>query len=123
MTQKFRTVGGSKNYKAWKDWGEGDYIIGKFEKTGIQETKYGEQQWYDTNVLATSMDDVKVNKTFRFNGNGSMDFAMEEVEPGETIRVEYEGLKTLESGNFKGKEFHAIKVEVAEEEQEDLSGL
>ena len=113
----FKEVTSERQYRAWKEWKIGDFIEGKYIEQGEVETKYGMQRWFDVKLSDSSMD-VNTSKVFRLNGTGSLDNKMDEVEINDEIKVIYEGLKVLERGNFKGKEFHDVKVLVAEKEKE-----
>jgi len=44
------------------------------------------------------------------NSCGSMKNAMEQVQPGDYIKFKYLGVSKLESGKFKGSDFHRVQV-------------
>lgn len=121
--EKFREVGGAKDYRAWDLWDNGDYVLGEYVGTGESETVYGIQQYHDVRVKDASFE---IGKVIRLNGNGSLDSKMEELEEGQTVKVEYFGKKVLTSGKYKGKDFHDVRVSVAEKQvaqEAEFTGL
>lgn len=47
------------------------------------------------------------------NGAGNLMYRMRNVSVGDFCRVEYQGLKVIESGKMKGKESHNFEVLIA----------
>lgn len=107
---KYQEIGGSRTFRAWNQWEEGEYVAGKYTKTSVD--KYGKNN-YAITVEETNIDSIEVGTNLVLNANGSLDHKMEEVELKSDIMVEYVGQKTLTEGPFKGKEFHDVKVKVA----------
>lgn len=109
----FRKIGGRK-YKAWKNYEEGDYIIGKY--TQSYEDNYNHTCW-ELQVIETNIDDFKVGDLVGINYTGSIAYKFEEagIEPGQVVKLEYLGLGEMTKGNHKGKEFHDVDVAIAEE--------
>jgi hypothetical protein len=54
-------------------------------------------------------------KRYGLNGSGSLDKAFEQIRQGWYVEIAYEGMFTLESGNFKGTEYHRFKVQYDDE--------
>lgn len=48
------------------------------------------------------------------NGTGSLNREMDRIKPGTYCQVNYEGVKALTKGKFKGKNCHIFNVLVAE---------
>lgn len=123
----FKEVSGARNYRAWDQWGEGEFITGKYSATGDQPTAYGDQKWYEIEVDDSNFP-CDGGKTLRLNGCGALDSKMAEIEVGSIIKVQYDGEGVMPKGPFKGKPFKDIKVFVADEDTKvesssDYSGL
>ena len=131
-TLKFRKSSGSCKYKPWKDWSQGDYIIGTFIK---QKTDKFDNPSYLVEVIETTLEDVAEGENFGLNSNGSLNyqFESEEVSEGQVIKVEYEGEDKIEdkAHKFYGKTFHKVSLSIASdsseaataEENDDLDDL
>ena len=113
MTFKFRKVKGSSKYKAWKEWEEGDYVIGDYEDKGTDQ--FGNPS-YRLKIIETTLEGVEEGDTFTLNSNGSLNYKIEDVEIGSVIRVEYCGEDILDNPKspFNGKTFHKVELEVAD---------
>jgi len=86
----FKQSKGARKFLTWKKWLEGDF--------------------------ETSLENVEEGDLFGLNSNGALNYKMEDVEVGTTIRVEYEGMDTLDNPKspFHGKEFHKIDLQIDE---------
>lgn len=114
MSYSFRTVMGQSSYKAWSKWSAGDFLVGKFQSTG--EDNFGKPN-YKVEVIEASFDDgeePQAGSIFSFNSSGALTKAMEEVNPGDVIKVIYKGEETLTKGKYKGKKYHSMEVLVAD---------
>lgn len=133
---KFRTIGGSKAYRNWSLWRDGEYILGKF--TGTSTDNFGKENFHievmETNVVFDPEHhyiptrgknkgkkvfdrEIEVGKVMALNNAGSLAYKMESVNEGEVVRVTYAGTDTLpEDHQYAGSDFHLIEVEVAETE-------
>lgn len=108
----FRQVGGARVYRSWKNWEEGDTLIGKFQKQF--EDNYG-NPGYEVEVIETDFhngENIEQGKVIGLNSCGSLNYKMEEVQLGSVIRVEYNGTDIGEKGPYKGKEFHDVSLDV-----------
>lgn len=113
MSYNFRTVMGQSSYKSWKNWEEGDYLVGKY--VSQQEDNYGKPN-YKVEVIEagfSSGDAPKAGAMFTFNSSGALNKAMDEVKEGDVIKVIYKGEETINKGKYKGKAFHSMEVLVA----------
>jgi len=124
----FKEVSSSREYKGWKLWSEGDYVIGIYKDNGEQESDYGMQQWFDIEVEESNFG-FKSNRPLRLNGCGSLNSKMEEIGHGARVKIQYDGIGTMPKGKFKGKDFTDVKVFVADDAapttkaRQDYSGL
>jgi hypothetical protein len=113
MSYNFRTVMGQSSYRSWKQWNEGDYLVGKYISTG--EDSFGNPN-YKVEVIEAGFDSgeaPKVGAVFTFNSAGALNKAFEEIEKDEVVKVIYRGEDTITKGKFKGKKFHSMEVMVA----------
>lgn len=109
----FKEVSGARQYRGWRDWSDGEYVIGKFKDNGEQESDYGMQQWFDVEVTESNFG-LDTNKTLRLNGNGALNPKMDEIALGTEIKIQFDGYDVLTKGKFKGKEFADVKVFVSD---------
>lgn len=142
----FEQVGGSKIFRPWGHWTEGDVIIGKF--TGTSEDNFGNEN-YDIEVSEVEFDqkriqyknkkgedsvleEPKIGDIFCLNSCGALEKAMEKCDIGDIIKVIYTGTILLNKGKFAGKEAHTMKVlraagtpktKTAVVEEDDTDGL
>jgi hypothetical protein len=113
MSYAFKTVMGQSAYRAWKNWSEGDYLVGKY--ISESEDSFGNPN-YKVEVIEAQFDDgntPKVGSNFTFNSSGTLKKAMAEVNANDIIKVIYKGEDVVSKGKFKGKKFHSMEVLVA----------
>lgn len=55
-------------------------------------------------------------KNLGLNSNGMLDKAMEQIEIGTFVQIEYKGSNKIEKGKVKGKEAHSVSVSVLVED-------
>lgn len=106
----FKRVTGASNYRKWTEWKVGDYMVGKYNS---QTTDKYNKPNYSFEVQETKFADGKNITTGDFmtlNSNGSLDFAMKNVEEGDIVMVVYKGKDVQTKGPYKGKEFHKLEV-------------
>lgn len=133
---KFTQLTGSKVFRPWALWEEGDTIIGSL--VNISEDNYGKPN-YEISVIEVdfaedqaSYENKKgekivcktpnVGEIFVLNSNGSLDRSMERVENGDVVKVIYQGVDILAKGKYAGKEFHKLDVFFAPGEDKEVSG-
>ena len=119
-------LNGSKLYKPWKEWAEGDYIIGKFVGTSID--KYRKTNWHLELIECSFSDgtELEIGKMFGANSTGMMDKVMEGVEIGQIVELLYKGTEVLTTGDFEGSDAHVTEVSIVTEEEDssdDTDGL
>jgi hypothetical protein len=120
----FEQIGGSKLFRPWGHWTEGDSLVGKF--TGTSEDNFGNTN-YDIEVEECEFERERIvtqnkkneavtyvapkeGEVFCLNSCGSLDKAMEKCDIGDTVKVIYTGTVILNKGKFAGKEAHTMKV-------------
>lgn len=121
MSFKFNKIG-SRSYRSWKKWSEGDYLIGKFKKQ--YEDQFG-NPGYEVAVIETDFaeegDNLNEGDILGLNSCGGLNYKMEEVPENAVIKVEYMGTDVMEKGPMKGKEFHKVELSVDETTVEQVS--
>jgi hypothetical protein len=122
----FKTVSyGDNNSIFTKNLEIGDVIEGAYLDIGtdkFDKNKYKFLLSKAITVLSKKKDDVELTpKTISpgeqvelFGGGGGLDFTMQGVNTGSTVRLTYNGKKSLEKGPYAGTAVHNWKVEVEE---------
>lgn len=119
--------GGPAYFKGWKQWDEGDYVIGKYEssyestfrgttttnyRVKVLESNFGVEDKMGNPIDAEDL----IDSTLILNGVGKLDKFMEKVTPGMLVEVEYGGKKPGNDGQL----YHQFNVlQAGEEEAED----
>ena len=104
---------GQSSYKGWKNWSEGDYLVGKYISQA--EDQFGNPN-YKVEVIEAQFEDGTTPKpasVFTFNSSGTLKKAMDEVSIGDIVKVIYKGEDVISKGKFKGKKYHSMEVLVA----------
>lgn len=127
MSRKYvvrKSLNGPKVFRKWSEYSTGDILIGKFVGKHEDQT-YNKTHWIVKVEEAFTKEDPDklIGKDVVLNACGSLDKAMEQVEEGQIIQVEYMGMEEMSKGKYAGKEAHLVKVDLVEEEEEDYSGL
>ena len=99
---EWETVGGSTMYINPAKLEAGTEIIGVFEKTFIQNGRFGQKIVHE---IATP-EGAKL-----LNGTGQLNKSMGFLEPGDTVKIVYHGKKMLETGERKGTMAHQWQVQ------------
>lgn len=123
-TKKLSSV--KATYRKWSEWDAGDILIGTYK--GSQTDSYDKPNWL-IEVEDAQFTNAKTAKKFMpkgdekvvigLNSSGKLDQAMEQVEMGDMVQIEYKGMSTIEKGKYKGKDAHDIEVDLVEEDDED----
>lgn len=118
FVSKKKLSGTRCTYRAWKDWEEGDYLIGTFK--GTKTDNYDKPNYLvqvEEAEFANKKESKKlIGQVIGLNSAGSLDKAMENVVEGDMVQVLYNGMGQIEKGKYAGKEAHAIEVDLVEEE-------
>lgn len=112
-------------YRKWNEWDEGDVLIGTYK--GSQTDSYDKPNWL-VEVEDAQFTDKKAAKKLMVSGEkiiiglnstGKLDVAMEQVEIGDMVQIEYKGMSTIEKGKYKGKDAHDVEVDLVEAEDDE----
>lgn len=129
FTRKASLAGGSRLYKAWKEYAEGDFVVGKF--LGTHTDQFG-KVCIVLNVLdcefAGDSAEKFIDKELVINACGTITKLIEEekFQIGSVYQVTYNGLFSLTKGKFAGKDAHSVsidEVELSTEEDSDENYL
>lgn len=105
MSFNFRKIGGRK-YKAWKEWEENEYLVGRFIEE--YEDSYG-NPGYEVEVIESDVEDFKEGDIVGLNSCGSLNHKMSKVQKDAVIKIIYAGKDVMDKGKYKGKEFHQVE--------------
>lgn len=125
--RKFKTTkklsGVKTEYRAWKEWDEGDVIICKLVGTAQNRKNKSKKDWIvevEDAFFADKKEQKRViGKTLTLNTAGQLDKGMEQVENGDMVQVTYNGSKEMEGGDYEGQMAHSMSVDVVEEDTGD----
>lgn len=120
---KRKLSGVKTEYRAWKEWDEGDILIGKLVGTTQNRKAKNKKDWI-IEVLETFFADKKEmkrlnNKTVTLNTAGQFDKGMEQLENGKLFQVTYNGQKEMQGGDYEGQMAHTMEVEEVTEGGDD----
>ncbi len=126
--RKFKTKavlsGVRTEYRAWKEWAEGDTLVCKLIGTSQNRKAKAKKDWI-VEVIEPFFEDKKEQKRLKagtrltLNTAGQLDKGMVQVEMGAIIQVTYNGSKVMTGGDYEGDYAHTM--EVAEVESDDGS--
>lgn len=125
--RKFRTskvLSGSRSeYRAWKEWDEGDLVIGKLLGSSPNKLNPGKKDWL-LEVIEVGFQDKadskrlgKAGTRLTLNTAGQLDKGLEQVKMGAIVQVTYNGNKEMEGGKYAGKMAHMMEVTEVEEDK------
>jgi len=114
MGFNFRNKGG-RTYRSWKQWSEGDFIIGTYQES--YEDQFG-NECYEVKIIETDFAEEKDNLdegvTLGVNSCGALKNKFKDVPVGSTVRIEFLGTGVVEKGPMKGKDFNNVGLGVDE---------
>ena len=114
---KFKDVGGTKMFRPWNKWNEGDMLVGKYVGTFIDNY---DKEGYEIEVQSATFSDgeqISDGTLFGANSAGGFDRKMKLVPEGSIVQIVYNGKKALgDKHKFKGSTFHDISVGVTDDE-------
>lgn len=116
-----KVSGSPKAFKGWKDWKVGDTVIGVFKETFTDKYKKTATVICVEETFFKGDKENYVGKDLVLNSCGKLDKAVEKLQKGDLIQVEYKGKSMLETGPYAGKEAHDVqvdKIELVEESDE-----
>lgn len=122
-----RTLTGSNVYRPWKDYSEGDVVVGIFQGIHIDNFKKNNAKIKVTYAeFADGTGHTLEGKVLVINSCGSLEKSLEIMEEGAAYQFVYNGKVTLEKGPYAGKEAHSVaidEVELDEEAGQSNAGL
>jgi hypothetical protein len=111
-----RTLSGVKTeYRAWKEWDEGDSLVAKLIGTSKNRKAKNKNDWI-VEVIEPFFSDKKEMKRLKegtrltLNTAGQFDKGMEQLEIGAAFQVTYNGSKEMEGGDYAGQNAHTMEV-------------
>ncbi len=117
---KKKLSGVKTEYRAWKEWDEGDVIICKLVGTSQNRKNKSKKDWIvevEDAFFADKKEQKRViGKTLTLNTAGQLDKGMEQVSEGELVQITYNGSKEMEGGDYEGQMAHSMSVDVVEED-------
>lgn len=116
-----KVSGGRKTFRPWKEWEEGEFVVGKF--VGMHTDQYDKECPIIT-VEYAEFTDMKAAKALHgkdivLNNAGQLNKGVEKLAEGDFIKVTYQGTSEIEKGKYAGKDAHLIDVEIVEEDNGD----
>ena len=127
MGRVYKKIGGSKFYRSWKLWEEGEFLEGQL--IDISSDNYDKPNYHikveKMNFELEYKDKaLEVGSTLVLNSCGSIDSKLEAYDPADKstkifCKFTYleEGVIDNEKSKFNGKSFHNVDVEIFEEEK------
>lgn len=122
---KKKLSGVKTEYRAWKEWDEGDVVIAKLVGTSVNRKNKSKNDWI-VEVEEAMFSDSKAakaitGKTLTLNTAGQLDKGMTQVEIGDLVQVTYNGQKEMQGGEYEGQMAHTMEVELVEEDNGEES--
>lgn len=127
--RKFKTTkvlsGVRTEYRAWKDWEEGDTLVCKLIGTSQNRKNKAKKDWIVESIepfFENKKDEKRLKAGVRITLNtaGQLDKGMEQIEIGALIQVTYNGSVEMTGGDYKGENAHTMEVcEVEPDDGED----
>jgi hypothetical protein len=123
FTTKKKLSGVKTEYRAWKEWDEGDILIGKLVGSSQNRKNKSKKDWM-LQVEECEFSDKKEEKRLRgktvtLNTAGQLDKGMEQVDEGQLVQITYNGSKEMQGGEYEGQMAHTMEVELVSEEGEE----
>jgi len=106
-------IGASSHYRPWKEWKEGEYVVGIFK--GTSKDNFGNTNCIIQVVEADFLNADEATKlegqTLTLNSCGSLNHVIEEMVVGGAYSFHYNGEQTLAKGKFAGKKSHSVQID------------
>lgn len=108
-------------YRAWKEWDEGDVIVFKYLGSSPNRKNKSKKDWL-VEVVEVFLADKKEEKRLKpgtrltLNSAGQLDKGMEQIEEGTVVQVTYNGAQEMEGGDYAGQMAHTMEVVEVEED-------
>ena len=113
--------GVKSEYRAWKEWDEGDVLICKLVGTSQNRKNKSKKDWIVEPIDAFFADKKEQKralaaKRITLNTAGQLDKGMEQIEQGDIVQITYNGSKEMEGRDYEGQMAHTMEVEQVEED-------
>lgn len=108
-------------YRAWKEWDEGDVIVCKYIGSSPNRKNKSKKDWL-VEVQEVFFADKKEEKRLpegtrlTLNSAGQLDKGMDQLEVGALVQITYNGSVEMEGGDYAGQNAHTMEVEEVYEE-------
>lgn len=107
-------------YRAWKEWSEGDVLVGTLVGTSQNRKNKSKKDWI-LKVEDCFFEDKKEEKrvkgkTITLNTAGQLDKGMEQIQIGQMVQITYNGSKEMQGGDYEGQNAHTMEVIEVEED-------
>jgi len=121
----FKKLGGAV-FKKWDLWEEGEYFIGKYSKKEFSEKYKKYTHFFE--IMESNVEEFGKGKLVGVSA-GSLQYQIDsnDVVKGDILRIEYMGKEVMPKGDWKGKEFTSLDIQVFEptddskdEDEDDL---
>ena len=126
--RKFKTKkvlsGVKSEYRAWKEWDEGDVIVCKLLGTSQNRKNKAKKDWI-VEVIEVFFSNKKDEKRLKpgtrvtLNTAGQLDKGMEQISEGAIIQITYNGSQEMTGGDYEGQSAHTMEVVEVEEDSGD----
>lgn len=108
-------------YRAWKEWDEGDVLVAKLAGSSPNRKNKSKTDWLVEPIEAFFSDKkeekrIKSAKRLTLNSAGQLDKGMEQLEEGDMFQVTYNGSNEMEGGDYAGQMAHGMEVVAVEED-------
>lgn len=113
-------------YRAWKEWDEGDVLVFKYLGSSTNRKNKNKKDWL-VEVIETFFSDKKEEKRLKpgvrltLNSAGQFDKGMEQAEEGEILQVTYNGSQEMEGGDYAGQNAHTMELVGVDEDKGEES--
>ena len=106
-------IGSSSQYRPWKEWKEGEYVVGIFK--GTSKDNFGNTncilQVVEADFMDADLASSLEGQTLTLNSCGSLNHVIDEMVVGSAYSFHYNGEQTLSKGKFAGKKSHSVKID------------
>jgi len=113
--------GVKSEYRAWKEWDEGDTLVCKLVGSSQNRKNKAKKDWIVEPVDAFFADKkeqkrIMASKRVTLNTAGQLDKGMEQIEEGDMIQITYNGSVEMQGGDYEGQMAHTMEVTQVEED-------
>ena len=108
-------------YRAWKEWDEGDTLVAKLLGSSPNKKNKSKKDWLVEVVEPFFADKAEMKRLkpgvrLTLNSAGQLDKGMEQLEDGAMFQVVYNGSQEMEGGAYAGQSAHTMEVTEVEED-------